>query len=253
MRTLALLLLAALTVSGCGDPKTPTEVDDAGVPDDAAVVDRPLEAALREKREAFSANASDEVKAMFEKGAAEIAASGVLERAKKVGSVAPDFELEDHRGRPHELSDLMSDGPVVLTFYRGKWCPYCNAALAALQRVLPEIQERGATLVAISPMTAESSTDMQAAESLTFPVLSDLGNSVARSYGLVFTVPESLRPVYAQAGIDLPATNGDESFELPVPATYVIDGSGTIRWAHVDLDYTRRAEPADVLKALDDL
>ena len=102
-------------------------------------------------------------------------------------------------------------------------------------------------------MTAESSQDMQAAASLTFPVLSDLGNEVARAYGLVFTVPESIRPHYEKFGIDLPATNGDDSFELPVPATYVIDSGGTIRWAHVDLDYTKRAEPADVLKALDDL
>jgi peroxiredoxin len=100
-------------------------------------------------------------------------------------------------------------------------------------------------------MTAESSEDMEAQQSLTFPVLSDRGNNVARSYGLVFTLPESVRPFYKSSGIDLPAANGDESFELPVPATYVIDQQGRIRWAHVDLDYTVRAEPADILKALD--
>lgn len=120
MRTTALLLVAAVFVSACGDPESPPAGDEATAPD-AAVVDRPLEAALREKREAFRAKASDDVKATFEKAAEEVAASGVLERAKKVGSKAPAFELEDHTGRSHELADYQADGPVVLTFYRGKW------------------------------------------------------------------------------------------------------------------------------------
>jgi len=108
-------------------------------------------------------------------------------------------------------------------------------------------------LVAVSPQIASGSKDMQTALSLTFPVVSDPGNAVARTYGLVFTVPEYIRPIYEKFGIDLPAANGEASFELPVPATYVIDKQGVIRWAHVDLDYTKRAEPADVLAALDAL
>lgn len=112
------------------------------------------------------------------------------------------------------------------------------------------MQKLGATLVAVSPMAPEGSKDMQAAISSPFPILSDPGNEIARAYGLVHTLPEYLRPVYEKFGIDLPAANGDESFELPVPATYVIAKDGTIRWAHVDLDYTARAEPADILAAL---
>ena len=125
--------------------------------------------------------------------------------------------------------------------------------MKALQQVLPEIKQRNATLVAISPMTPESSDDMRTAQTLTFPVLSDPGNAAARAYGLVFTLPERLRPLYADFGIDLPASNGDDSFELPVSATYVVDREGKIRWAHIDLDYTTRAEPEDVLRALDAL
>ncbi len=123
--------------------------------------------------------------------------------------------------------------------------------MKALQQVLPEIEEKGATLVAVSPQTAAASLATQNEWSLGFAALSDPGNAAARSFGLVFTLPDYVRPVYEKFGIDLKAANGDDSFELPISATYVIDRSGTVQWAHRDLDYRTRAEPSDILAALD--
>lgn len=133
------------------------------------------------------------------------------------------------------------------------WCPYCNIELRALQAALPEISAHEATLVAVSPETPDQSLSTAEKNSLEFSVLSDLGNRVAREYGLVFTLPESLRPVYADFGIDIPTRNGDDSFDLPVPATYVIDQNGNVRFAFVNADYRQRAEPSDILSSLSKL
>lgn len=119
-----------------------------------------------------------------------------------------------------------------------------------MQLVLPEIKSLGASLVAISPQLPEKSMSTAKKNSLTFEVLSDVGNRVAREFGLVFTLPERLRPIYQNFGVDLPSSNGDDSFELPIPATYVIDVDGTILHAFVDTDYTKRLEPAEVVEAL---
>ena len=142
---------------------------------------------------------------------------------------------------------------MVLAFYRGHWCPYCNVALRALQQALPQFRGAGARLMAISPETPDHSMSLIERQKLEYDVLSDAGNRVARDFGLAFKLPESVRPVYERLGITLPAFNGDESFELPVPATYVIDRDGRIRWAHVDADYTKRAEPAQILAALNQI
>lgn len=180
----------------------------------------------------------------------ELLASNVASAARSVGDRAPHFNLPNVRGGTLAIEEALSEGPVVLSFYRGSWCPFCNLELNALQRRLPEIRERGARLIGISPERPDSSLSHAEKLSLEFDVLSDLGNRIAGDYGLIMTVPETLRPLYLQWGIDLPAANGDESHQLPVPATYVIDSSGVIRAAYVEKDYTKRMEPEDIVLAL---
>lgn len=149
------------------------------------------------------------------------------------------------------MQDLRSRGPLVISFYRGSWCPYCNLEMQALQQHLPRFNESGASLVAISPQVPDESLSLAEKHALSFPVLSDVGALVARDYGLVFTVSERLRPLYAGFGIDLPKSNGVDSFELPVPGTFVVDRNALIRAAFVDPDYKKRMEPEEILAVLE--
>ena len=180
----------------------------------------------------------------------ELKDSSIADGSLQVGAKAPDFELPNPTGQRIKLSTLLADGPVVLSFYRGEWCPYCNLEIRALQQMLPEFQQYGAQVIAISPEQPDNTLTMQEKHDLRFPVLSDAGNAVARSYGLTFALTPDLHPIYKDFGIDLPTRNGDESYELPIPATYVVDRAGTIRYAYVNADYTQRAEPAEVLAAV---
>lgn len=206
--------------------------------------------ALTTQNEAGRARIPRDALAIMDAAVSTLADSGLDERSLAVGAAAPPFTLPDATGTAVALSSLLARGPVVLAFYRGGWCPYCNLELRALQARLDEITAAGASLVAISPQTPDNSLSTTEKLELTFPVLSNVGNEVARSFGLVFTLPEDLREVYAGFGLDLPSANGDTTFELPVPATFVIDGDGIVVWRHVDADYTKRAEPGDVLAAL---
>lgn len=180
----------------------------------------------------------------------ELEGRGIVDRSLKTGDRVPDFELPNHHGEMRRLYDLLRDGVVVLNFYRGGWCPYCNLELNALQHALPAIRAAGATLVAISPELPDRARDTRARHSLAFDVLSDVGNHVVEAFGLAFDLPESLRPIYAGLGIDIPAFNGDASFTLPAPASYVVDSDGIIRFHFVNVDYTRRLEPDDLLRVL---
>ncbi len=179
--------------------------------------------------------------------------SEVAAAARTTGDLAPDFALPNVRGGTLRLLELAQQGPVVLSFYRGSWCPFCNLELNALQRRLPEIRQRGARLVAVSPEKPDSSLSHAQKLALEFDVLSDIGNAVAGEYGLIMAVHEALRPLYREWGIDLPAANGDETYQLPVPATYVIDRECVIRAGYIDKDYTRRMEPDAIIDALDAL
>jgi peroxiredoxin len=190
---------------------------------------------------------------VIDEATAHLASSGLVEASLNVGAVAPDFSLPVATGAMISLSSLLIKGPVVLAFYRGGWCPYCSTELRALQAKLPEITAAGATLVAISPQTPDNSISTAEKFQLAFPVLSDQGNVVAESFGLVFSLPESLRELYRGFGYDLPAVNGDATFRLPLPATYVIDSNGVIAWRFADADYTKRAEPDDVIAILEAL
>jgi len=179
--------------------------------------------------------------------------SGAAENALKEGALVPDFTLPDARGTAVRLSHLLTQGPVAMTFYRGQWCPYCHLQLRAYQQALPYMQARGATLVAISPQTPDHSEALAEKLELTFALLSDMGNQVARQFGLVFTIDEAVRGAHKQVCADLPRFNGDNSWELPMAGTFLVDQSGTLRLAFVHPDFTRRLDPSVVIARLNEL
>lgn len=212
-----------------------------------------LASELQTFQKGFLQQVPSEAVETMSKATAELVNSGIIDRRLKVGETAPDFELPDPTGQRVKLSTVLANGPVVLNFYRGEWCPYCNLEIRAFQQLLPEFQQAGAQVVAISPELPNNSLTIQEKHELSFPVLSDVGNVVARDYGLVFSLDASLRPLYQGFGIDIVERNGDESYDLPVPATYVLDSTGTVRYAYANADYTQRAEPAEVLAAVKSL
>lgn len=186
--------------------------------------------------------------------AEKISATGVTERAKKVGDRAPVFALPDAQGVTVRLTELLARGPVVLTWYRGEWCPYCNRYLAELQSRRDEFDAAGATIVAISTQKPERTSATAKKSNATFFVLSDAGGKVAGAYGVKFTMPEDMLTEYRGYGIDLAEYNGPEGADsLPLSATYVVDRSGIIRYAHVEADYTRRAGVDELLRAVSGL
>lgn len=170
--------------------------------------------------------------------------------ALREGAPAPRFTLPNALNQPVALDALLAQGPVVVTFYRGAWCPYCNVQLKAYQDHLTEMQALGATLVAISPQAPDDALTMKEKNDLRFEVLSDAGNVVARQFGLVFTVVPHIQKISLQIGSDLTQANADGTWDLPVPATYVLDRAGIIRLAYLEGDYTQRLEPAQILAAL---
>ena len=178
---------------------------------------------------------------------------GLAERAVQPGDRAPDFTLPTFDQRPVSLTALRQKGPVVLNFYRGAWCPYCNLELRALDEILPEIRQRGATLVSISPNLPKPTAAFARENPFGFDLLCDVDNLVARRYGLVFRLPPALVEVYRQLGVVLEDFDGNDRHELPMPATYVVAPDGTIFDGFVHENYLRRMEPAAVLDALDRL
>ncbi len=184
---------------------------------------------------------------------AALAATGQAARALKIGDRARAFDLPDQDGASVGSAALLEKGPVVLSFYRGVWCPFCNIELKALEEVLPEIKARGASLVAISQQTPVNSRRSQRENGLTFPILSDAGGEVGETFGLRWVVPEEMREVHRKLGGPLPTFNGEDSWTLPMPARYVIGQDGVIAYAEVNPDYTRRPEPSNLFPVLDRL
>jgi peroxiredoxin len=216
---------------------------------------------LQAKLDAFKAdfkagkppyNAPAEIHPVMERATAELIASGAADKALKVGDKAPLFTLKDPDSRPVSSTDLLAKGPLVLTFYRGVWCPYCNLELQALQAFLPALREAGANLVAISPQIAANSRKSVRTNGLEFPILSDTHNDVAQAFGLRFELPDYLIELYKNLRNDLPTFNDDPSWSLPMPARYVIGQDGVIRYAEVNPDYTQRPEPEAMLDAIRD-
>ena len=197
----------------------------------------------------FSTTNSAAVVSAYEKGIEELRAAGLEREALRAGDLAPDFELPDATGRPLRLVERLREGPVVLMFYRGGWCPYCNLELRAYQQSLPEIKALGAQLIAVSPETPDQSLSTVEKNALTFAVLTDTGNQVARQYRLAFLLSDELRALYNSRGRDLAEWNGGD-WTLPVPGTFVFDTERRVALAHVDADYRSRLEPSAVLAEL---
>lgn len=209
-----------------------------------------LEQQINEFKAQIATQAPPQVVEQFGKHINMLVESGVEKNALKVGDKAPTFTLPDSLGRQVSLSELLLQGPVVVTFYRGEWCPYCNLQLHAYQQILPQIKELGTTLVAISPQTPDHSLSMSEKHELAFPVLSDQGNKVARQFGLVYSIEEQTRALLKSIGSDISVFNGDESWELPVPGTFIIEQDSSIRLAYADADFTHRLEPSTLLAGL---
>ncbi|WP_439832321.1 peroxiredoxin-like family protein [Aeromonas veronii] len=194
-----------------------------------------------------------DVLAVMEGVTEALRASGLGQGAFVTGDQFPDFALPDQHGVVRPLSHYLAEGPVVLNIYRGGWCPYCNLEMQALNIALPEFVKRGVTLLGLTPEMPTTAQDTLTANELAITVLSDEGNRVSASLGLVFELPEVLRPIYERFGIDIPASNGDDSFTLPVPATYILGQDRVARYHFVNVDYTQRAEPTQLIVELDRL
>jgi peroxiredoxin len=212
-----------------------------------------LEEELASFKAEFSRTAPAGRAALYEAKIEELRADFALASAVGIDEAAPDFALPNAAGKSIVLKELLRSGPVILTFYRGGWCPYCNIQLRAYQSVLPQISASGARLVAISPQLPDNSLDTANKNALTFDVLSDVRNEVARSYGLVYSLPEEIRAALRSNNKALPSINGDQSWELPVPATYVIARDQHVALAYIEVDYRKRLEPEALLTCLKSL
>jgi peroxiredoxin len=201
--------------------------------------------ALLERKSDFEKVADEKTKQIYEEGLLAVAQSGVLKSAKNVGDMAPDFTLKNALGKEVSLQDYLAKGPVVLVWYRGGWCPYCNINLHFLQRELPNIKAQGTNLLALTPELPDESLKTSEKHQLDFEVLSDVGNKVAKQYGVVFKLTDEVARIYNEK-FGLNSHNGDSSNELPLAATYIINTDGKIVYAFLDADYRERAEPAEI-------
>ena len=208
---------------------------------------------LAEFKKGFLENAPKDIQALMAQATETLENSGIKQKTPKTGNTLLPFALPNHKGDYVELPQLLEKGPVVLVFYRGGWCPYCNLELVAFQKSLTEINNLGASLVAITPELPDASLSTKEKNTLAFDVLSDRDSEYAKSLGLVFTLPEELRPVYLSFGIDVEKHNGTGQFDLPLAATFVIAQDGSIASAFVDTDYTLRQDPSDVIEVLKSL
>tara|TARA_R110002020_G_scaffold110231_1_gene254660 strand:+ start:122 stop:760 length:639 start_codon:yes stop_codon:yes gene_type:complete len=195
-------------------------------------------------------NIPSETLEVMDKATQDLIDNGLSNSALKSGDTFPSAILKNATGKEIKLDDLLTKGPVVISFYRGGWCPYCNIELKALQQALPQIKEAGANLVAITPETPDNSLTTKEKNNLSFEVLSDINNELAREAGLIFKLPKDLLNIYDNFGIDIEKHNKNADFELPMPATYVVDKNGKIIYAFVNEDYTKRADTSAILAAL---
>ena len=189
--------------------------------------------------------------AMMEGATADLKATGIETQALQVGDQAPDITLPDATGRLVRLADLWKENVTVLIFYRGGWCPYCNLELRAWQKQLDALTQLGGKLIAISPQTPDNSLSTAEKNELAYPVLSDSALTAAHGFGIAFEMPQPLIDLYSKVGNDLPVLNGNGRWALPLPATYVVGRDGVIQFAHIESDYRMRAEPTDVLHAME--
>ena len=187
--------------------------------------------------------------AVMEK-AGKALASSMPEPGIRVGEKAPDFVLNNALGQPVNLKERLQQGPVILVFYRGAWCPFCNMHLHVLQKSLPEFKKYDAQLITVTPQTPDKSVEQFKQKGYPFEVLSDLDSKVMKAYRLYFELPADLVDVYKKHGLDIEAFNGKDRNVLPVPGTFVIDTDGIVRAMQADTDYKQRMEPAAIINAL---
>jgi len=208
---------------------------------------------IQDFQQSFRQKVDLDIQSVMAQVTQDLANSGIAAKALQKGDRLPAFNLPNQLGNHVSSQAVLSRGPMVLTFYRGGWCPYCNLELRAYQQLLPQIQSSGAQLVAISPERPDHSLTTAEKNDLKFEVLSDQHAAYARSLGLVFTLADVLRPIYESFGIHIEKHNGSGQFDLPMPATYVVDSDGVIVSAFVDADYTKRQNPQEVLKVLEQM
>jgi len=211
---------------------------------------RPLRDIFAERKGLIAKYVPTETQAIHTRAVAELKERNLAQNIVPVSAKAPEFEVQDHDGRNLSSVDLLARGRLVLCFIRGRWCPFCVGQMEAMNLVLPEIERAGATLVAISPQTVRQSFFMHDQHKLRFPLLSDPGNEVARRFGLTYRVNEEQQGVYRRAFVNLPFANGDESWQLPIPATFIVERDGTVLYASANEDYTERPEPREILRVL---
>lgn len=209
-----------------------------------------LETELANYRAKFEQGAGPAAVAFLNSKIEELTAAFPFDFVTKVGEIVPDFALPNALGDVISLKEALDSGPVVLTFYRGSWCPYCNIQLGAYQRALPEIEAAGGRLIAISPQKPDHSATIIEQQKLTFEVLSDASNVVARKYGLVYALPEELIQAYKSFGVDLADVNGDDTWQLPIPATFVIGSNGRVVHRQAETDYRKRLSPRTITEML---
>jgi peroxiredoxin len=211
---------------------------------------RPLREIFAERKNLIAQYVPAETQAVHARVIADLKQRGLVANSLQAGAHAPEFTLIDQNDRPVLSTDLLAKGRVVLCFFRGRWDPFCCGQLEAMNRILPEIEQSGATLAAISPQTTKQAFFMADQHRLRFPLLRDEGNQLARQFGLVYGVPDEQQAIYRRAFINLPFANGDQSWELPIPATYILDKNGTVFYASANEDYTERPEPAEIFHRL---
>jgi peroxiredoxin len=211
---------------------------------------RPVREIFAERKEAIAKYVPADVQAVHARTVASLKTQGLAAQALNIGAKAPSFELPDHNGKPVSSANLLAKGRLVLWFIRGRWCPFCVGQMEAMNYIAAEIEAAGASLVAVSPQTEKQAFFMRDQHKLAFPLLVDAYNQLARQFGLVYRVPEEQQGLYRSTFVNLPFANGDPSWKLPIPATFVIDRDGTILFASANEDYTDRPEPLEILSAV---
>lgn len=246
---IALGVILFSTLISCNDFKESETKTISNNMEATTEIKKTLQSQLEERKMAFNQKADEQTKSAYSRGVDQVEKSGITSSAKQVGDIAPDFKLNNALGNPVSLKDYLGKGKVVLTWYRGGWCPYCNLMLHALQEELANFKAQGANLIALTPELPDESISTAEKHDLEFEVLSDVGNKVAREYGIVYKLTDEVATKYNQQ-FGLNKRNGDESNELPLAATYIINEEGEIVYAFLDADYTNRAEPSDLTNFL---
>jgi peroxiredoxin len=211
---------------------------------------RPLREIFAERQELIAKYVPAETQAVHAAAVAELKSRRLAAGALAMGAKAPSFELSDHDGEIVSSASLLARGRLVICFIRGRWCPFCVGQMEAMNLVVPAIETAGTSLVAISPQTVKQASFMHDQHKLRFPLLVDAANNVARSFGLIYRVPAAQEAVYRRAFVNLPFANGDDSWELPIPATYILERDGTVLYASADEDYIQRPEPREIVDFL---